>query len=82
MAAMNIIDLTPAPLEPIEEIAAADGQTRKVLFRLADGKTIESALMFFKNPDTGRELPVLRDRTAGVRAQFEHGGDYSPGLIF
>ncbi|MEN8614089.1 23S rRNA (adenine(2503)-C(2))-methyltransferase RlmN [Dehalogenimonas sp. THU2] len=41
-------------LEPIDEIISADGQTRKVLFRLEDGKTIESTLMFFRNPGTGR----------------------------
>ncbi len=42
-------------LETLEELVSADAQTRKILFRLADGSTIESALMFFKNPGTGRE---------------------------
>jgi 23S rRNA (adenine2503-C2)-methyltransferase len=42
-------------LEPLEELISADSQTRKVLFRLADDNTIESTLMFFKNPGTGRE---------------------------
>ena len=42
-------------LEPLEELAAADGQTRKVLFRLEDNNTMESALMLFRNPGTGRE---------------------------
>ena len=42
-------------LQPLEERVSADGQTRKILFRLADNNTIESALMFFRNPGTGRE---------------------------
>jgi len=42
-------------LELVEELAAVDGQTRKVLFRLADNNTVESALMFFRNSSTGRE---------------------------
>jgi len=42
-------------LEPLEELVSADAQTRKVLFRLADNNTIESTIMFFKNPGTGRE---------------------------
>jgi 23S rRNA (adenine2503-C2)-methyltransferase len=41
-------------LEPLEEKVSADGQTRKVLFRLEDGKTIESTLMFSKITLTGR----------------------------
>lgn len=50
----NVIT-TPGTLEPLEERVSADGQTRKMLFRLEDGKTIESALMFFRNPGSGRE---------------------------
>ncbi|MDD5289285.1 MAG: 23S rRNA (adenine(2503)-C(2))-methyltransferase RlmN, partial [Dehalococcoidales bacterium] len=42
-------------LEPLEEMVSADAQTRKILFRLEDNKTIESALMFFRNSSTGRE---------------------------
>jgi 23S rRNA (adenine2503-C2)-methyltransferase len=42
-------------LEPLEERISADGQTMKILFRLADNNTIESTLMFFRNPGTGRE---------------------------
>jgi 23S rRNA (adenine2503-C2)-methyltransferase len=42
-------------LEPLEERVSVDGQTRKLLFRLADNNTIESTLMFFRNPGTGRE---------------------------
>jgi len=40
--------------EPVDEKVSADGQTRKVLFRLEDGKTIESTLMFSKITRTGR----------------------------
>jgi 23S rRNA (adenine2503-C2)-methyltransferase len=39
----------------LEDKASADGKTRKLLFRLADGKTIESTLMFYENTDSGRE---------------------------
>ena len=46
-------------LEPQEELVSADEQTRKVLFRLADNNTIESTLMFFKNPGTGRERRTI-----------------------
>lgn len=42
-------------LEPLEERVSADGQTRKLLFRLEDGRTIESALMFSRSSSTGRE---------------------------
>jgi 23S rRNA (adenine2503-C2)-methyltransferase len=35
------------PLEPIAEQVSANGQTRKVLFRLRDGNTIESVLMHY-----------------------------------
>ena len=42
-------------LEPLEERTSADGQTRKLLFRLEDGKTIESALMTSTDTRTGRE---------------------------
>jgi 23S rRNA (adenine2503-C2)-methyltransferase len=42
-------------LEPLEERLSEDAQTRKVLFRLEDGRTVEAALMFFRNPRTGRE---------------------------
>ena len=42
-------------LEPLEELGSSDAETRKILFGLEDGSTIESALMFFKNPGTGRE---------------------------
>src|ERR1035437_1549656 len=41
--------------EQIEESVSADGQTRKLLFRLEDGKTIESALMTSTDTRTGRE---------------------------
>ena len=42
-------------LAPLEELVSADAQTRKVLFRLNDFNTIESTIMFFKNPGSGRE---------------------------
>jgi 23S rRNA (adenine2503-C2)-methyltransferase len=42
-------------LEQVEEKISADGQTRKFLFRLEDGKTIESALMTSTDTRTGRE---------------------------
>jgi 23S rRNA (adenine2503-C2)-methyltransferase len=42
-------------LEPIKEWVSTDAQTQKVLFRLEDNNTIESTLMFFRNPSTGRE---------------------------
>ncbi|AKG54077.1 ribosomal RNA large subunit methyltransferase N [Dehalogenimonas sp. WBC-2] len=42
-------------LQPVAETVSADSQTRKTLFRLEDGKTIESALMLFRNSATGRE---------------------------
>ena len=50
-------------LEPLDERVSADGQTRKVLFRLEDGQTIESTLMFSRN-SAGRER-----RTACVSSQ-------------
>jgi 23S rRNA (adenine2503-C2)-methyltransferase len=46
-------------LEPLEELVSADAQTRKVLFRLADRNTIESTIMFFKNPGTGNERRTI-----------------------
>jgi 23S rRNA (adenine2503-C2)-methyltransferase len=42
-------------LEPLDERVSADGRTRKILFRLQDGRTIESALMLFRNSGSGRE---------------------------
>jgi 23S rRNA (adenine2503-C2)-methyltransferase len=42
-------------LEPIEETVSPDSLTHKVLFRLEDGKTIESTLMSFRNAGSGRE---------------------------
>ena len=46
-------------LEPLEEGVSADAQTRKILFRLEDGKTIESALMFSRSSASGRERRTL-----------------------
>jgi 23S rRNA (adenine2503-C2)-methyltransferase len=42
-------------LAPLAEWVSTDAQTRKILFRLEDNNNIESTLMFFRNPDTGRE---------------------------
>ena len=42
-------------LTPLEEKVSSDGQTRKMLFQLEDGKTIESTLMFYENTGSGRE---------------------------
>ncbi len=42
-------------LEPIEERVSRDGQTRKVLFQLEDGKSIESAYMIYEATETSRE---------------------------
>jgi len=42
-------------LEPIDERLSKDGQTRKVLFQLKDGKTIESAYMLYEPTETSRE---------------------------
>ncbi len=42
-------------LQPLKESISGDGQTRKVLFQLEDGKTIESTLMFYRKPGASRE---------------------------
>jgi len=42
-------------LEPLEERVSADGQTRKMLFGLKDGRSVESTLMAYRNSSTGRE---------------------------
>jgi 23S rRNA (adenine2503-C2)-methyltransferase len=39
----------------LDEKVSADGQTRKMLFRLEDGKTIESTLMFYHGTESKRE---------------------------
>jgi 23S rRNA (adenine2503-C2)-methyltransferase len=41
-------------LKPLEELVSSDGQTRKVLFELVDGRTIESALMIYQKPGVNR----------------------------
>ncbi|MFC1873190.1 23S rRNA (adenine(2503)-C(2))-methyltransferase RlmN [Chloroflexota bacterium] len=46
---------TMSALELLEERVSADAQTRKMLFRLEDSKTIESTLMFSQNSSTRRE---------------------------
>ena len=42
-------------LIPIDEKISADGQTRKGLFRLDDGRTIESSLMLYERTGSSRE---------------------------
>jgi len=42
-------------LQRLEESVSADGQTRKLLFKLEDGKTIESTLMFYEKTAARRE---------------------------
>jgi 23S rRNA (adenine2503-C2)-methyltransferase len=46
---------TLSSLTPVDEKVSADGQTRKVLFRLDDGRTIESSLMLYAPSDSSRE---------------------------
>ncbi|MDB5079187.1 MAG: radical enzyme Cfr family [Chloroflexi bacterium] len=49
----KLAELAPlAPLEVVIEKVAGDGQTRKVLFRLADGAEIESVLMLYPDRAT------------------------------
>jgi 23S rRNA (adenine2503-C2)-methyltransferase len=42
-------------LIPMDEKISGDGQTRKVLFRLDDGRTIESSLMLYEKTGSSRE---------------------------
>ncbi len=42
-------------LQPVDERSSADGQTRKTLFRLDDGKTIESTFMLYGETGSSRE---------------------------
>src|SRR4030042_1726929 len=42
-------------LTPVEEKISADGQTKKVLFKLDDGKTIESSFMLYGRAELSRE---------------------------
>jgi 23S rRNA (adenine2503-C2)-methyltransferase len=51
-------------LTPIENLVSANGQTRKILFRLDDGKTIESTLMSYP-----RSADVRERRTVCVSSQ-------------
>ena len=44
-----------ATLNPVEERVSRDGQTRKLLFELDDGNTIESTLMLHSKPNARRE---------------------------
>ena len=40
---------------PLQEKISSDKQTRKILFQLDDGQTIESTLMFYEQTETRRE---------------------------
>ena len=42
-------------LVPLEDKKSSDGQTRKILFQLEDGQTLESTLMFYENTTSHRE---------------------------
>jgi len=42
-------------LAPVDEKISTDGQTRKVLFRLEDSRTIESSLMLYEKTGSSRE---------------------------
>jgi 23S rRNA (adenine2503-C2)-methyltransferase len=42
-------------LTPVDERISSDGQTRKVLFKLDDGRTIESSLMIYEKAGSSRE---------------------------
>ena len=42
-------------LTPVDERISSNGQTRKVLFKLDDGRTIESSLMFYEKAGSSRE---------------------------
>ncbi len=42
-------------LTPVDEKISTDAQTRKVLFRLEDSRTIESSLMFYEKTGSSRE---------------------------
>jgi 23S rRNA (adenine2503-C2)-methyltransferase len=40
---------------PLEDRVSSDGRTRKILFQLEDGQTLESTLMFYENTTSHRE---------------------------
>jgi 23S rRNA (adenine2503-C2)-methyltransferase len=42
-------------LKPLEEKVSSDGETRKMLFQLEDGNTLESTLMFYSQTRSRRE---------------------------
>jgi 23S rRNA (adenine2503-C2)-methyltransferase len=48
-------EATLATVVPLEEKVSADGLTRKILFQLDDGKTIESTLMLYEGGRLSRE---------------------------
>jgi len=71
-------------LTPLEEVTSQDGLTRKVLFSLPDGHTIESVLMHYKRRhtvclSTQVGCPIGCPFCATGQAGFER--DLSPGEI-
>ena len=52
LRALLAAELPLTGLSPFESIESADGQTRKVLFRLGDGETIETVLMRYEKRRT------------------------------
>lgn len=52
-------------LTPLDEKISADGQTRKVLFRLDDGKTIESNLMLYEKASSRERRTVCVSTQVG-----------------
>jgi len=46
-------------MKPVEELVSRDGLTRKFLFSLADGETVESVLMFYQGNGRRRRTACL-----------------------
>ena len=53
------------PVTPIREQVAEDGQTRKWLFQLPDGKTVETVLMEYNRPDSRPRRTVCLSTQVG-----------------
>ena len=80
--------LLPPLLTPVKHLEADKGATRKTVWRLFDGATVESVLMRYPRPDHGvrlvagrlrHELPVLRDRPGRPDPQHVGRRDRRPG---
>jgi 23S rRNA (adenine2503-C2)-methyltransferase len=50
-----ITETTLFTLKPLEEKVSKDSQTRKILFQLEDGKTVETTLMAYDKRESSRE---------------------------